>query len=157
MVEKMEKKLLCRHRRLRSAVSRPGPALEATRPPQSSARPARSPWRLNMDTLGEKPRRLTDTQRRRLRRKRARERDALRQTGALQALDSATRALVLNNLKAPRGRPVDPAVPELRWTSISRSGDPSGGAAPSGGGLPICDTRQRSSSRAECFKQFSSK
>ena len=153
----MEKKLLCRHRRLRSAVSRPGPALEATRPPQSSARPARSPWRLNMDTLGEKPRRLTDTQRRRLRRKRARERDALRQAGALQALDSATRALVLNNLKAPRGRPDGPNDREPQWTNIPRSGDPSGGAAPSGGCLPDSTTGQRSSSRAERFKQFSSK
>ena len=151
----MEKKLLCRHRRLRSAVSRPGSALEATRPPQSSARPARSPWRLNMDTLGEKPRRLTDTQRRRLRRKRARERDALRQTGALQALDSATRALVLNSLKAPRGRPDGPNDRGCQWTSIPRSGDPSGGAAPSGGGLPVHNVHQRSSSRAERFKQFS--
>ena len=143
-------------RRLRSAVVRPASALAATRPHQSSAHPAQKPWRLSLDTMGTTPKRLTDTQRRRIRRKRAKERDNARQTGALQALDNATRNLVLNNLKALRGRPADPAVPELQWTSISRSGDPSGGAAPSGGGLPVNITHQRASSRAERFKQFSS-
>ena len=143
------------HRRLQSAVVRPLPALEAAHPHRNSAHAVQSLWRLG--SLEKKPIRLSDTQRRRLRRKRAKERDNAREMGALQALDNATRTLVLNNLKAPRGRPADQAVPELRWTSISRSGDPSGGAAPSGGCLPVCDTRQRSSSRAERFKQFSSK
>ena len=106
--------------------------------------------------MGTTPKRLTDTQRRRIRRQRAKLRDEAREMGALQALDNATRKLVVSNLKALRGRPADPAVPELQWTSISRSGDPSGGAAPSGSGLPICDTCQRPSSRAERFKQFSS-
>ena len=105
--------------------------------------------------MGTTPKRLTDTQRRRIRRQRAKLRHEAREMGALQALDNATRKLVVGNLKAPRGRPDDPAVPELRWTSISRSGDPSGGAAPSGGGLPVNDVHQRSSSRAERFKQFS--
>ena len=151
----MEKRPSCQHQRLRSAVSRPGPVLEATRPLRNYALPARSK-RNNLDTLGTKPIRLTDTQRRRVRRKRAQERDALRQTGALQALDSATRALVLNNLKAPRGRPDGPNDREPQWTNIPRSGDPSGGAAPSGGCLPDSTTGQRASSRAERFKQFSS-
>ena len=145
------------HLRLRSAVVRPTPALEAIRLRQSSVHPARNLWRRSLDPLGKTQKRLTDTQRRRLRRKRALERDALRQTGALQALDSATRALVLNNLKAPRGRPDGPNDREPRWTNIPRSGDPSGGAAPSGGCLPDSTTGQRSSSRAERFKQFSSK
>ena len=134
-------------RRLRSAVVRPATALEAIRPRQSSVHPAQSLW---------KQKRLTDTQRRRIRRKRAKERNDARQGGALQALGNATRSLVLNNLKALRGRPAGPADREPQWTSIPRSGDPSGGAAPSGGGLPISDTRQRASSRAERFKRFSS-
>ena len=142
--------------RLRSAVVRPASALAATRPHQSSARPAQNLWKRSLDAMGTTPRRLTDTQRRRIRRQRAKLRDEARQMGALQALGNATRKLVVNNLRAPRGRPDDPAVPELRWTSISRSGDPSGGAAPSGGGLPISDPHQRSSSREERFKQFSS-
>ena len=142
------------HRRLQSAVVRPLPALEAAHPHQNSPHAAQSLWRLG--SLEKKPIRLSDTQRRRLRRKRAKERDNAREMGALQALDNATRTLVLNNLKAPRGRPADPAVPELQWTSISRSGDPSGGAAPSGGGLPVDVAHQRASSRAERFKQFSS-
>ena len=107
-------------------------------------------------SLEKKSLRLSDTQRRRLQRKRAKERDDARQRGALQALDSATRTLVLHNLKALRGRPVGPSGREQQWTSIPRSGDPSGGAAPSGGGLPVNDVHQRSSSRAERFKQFSS-
>ena len=105
--------------------------------------------------MGTIPKRLTDTQRRRIRRQRAKLRREAREMGALQALDNATRKLVVGNLKAPRGRPADPTVPELRWTSIPRSGDPSGGAAPSGGGLPNSDTRQRPSPREERFKQFS--
>ena len=135
------------HLRLRSAVVRPATALEAIRLRRSSAHPAQSLW---------KQKRLTDTQRRRIRRKRAKERDEARQAGALQALGNATRNLVLNNLKALRGRPAGPADREPQWTSIPRSGDPSGGAAPSGGGLPNCDTRQRPSPREERFKQFSS-
>ena len=142
--------------RLQSAVVRPVPALEAIHLRRSSAHPARSPWRRSMDPLGKTQNRLTDTQRRRIRRKRAKERDDARQTGALQALGNATRDLVLGNLKALRGRPAGPADREPQWTSIPRSGDPSGGAAPSGGGLPICDTRQRSSPREERFKRFSS-
>ena len=142
------------HRRLQSAVVRPVPALEAARPHRNSAHAARNLWKLG--TLQKKPIRLTDTQRRRIRRKRAKERSNAREMGALQALDNATRTLVLKDLKAPRGRPADQAVPELQWTNISRSGDPSGGAAPSGGGLPVHDVHQRSSSRAERFKQFSS-
>ena len=82
-----------------------------------------------MDTLGKKSHRLSDTQRRRLRRKRAKERDDARQMGAVQALDSATRTLVLHNLKSIRGCPVGPSDGEQQWTSIPRSGDPSGGAA----------------------------
>ena len=109
-----------------------------------------------MDTVGKKPLRLSATQRRRFRQQRAKERDEARQMGALQALDSATRTLVLHNLKALRGRPVGPSGQEQQWTSIPRSGDPSGGAAPSGGGLPVNNVHQRSSSRAERFKQFSS-
>ena len=105
--------------------------------------------------MGTTPKRLTDTQRRRIRRQRAKLRREAREMGALQALDNATRKLVVINLKAPRGRPADPAVPEPQWTSIPRSGDPSGGAAPSGGGLPVHNVHQRSSSRAERFKQFS--
>ena len=143
-------------RRLQSAVVRPASASAATLPPQSSARPAQKLWTRFLDAMGTKPKRLTDTQRRRIRRQRAKLRNDARQMGALQALDNTTRKLVASSLKAPRGRPVDPAVPELRWTSISRSGDPSGGAAPSGGGLPVRDVHQRSSSRAERFKQFSS-
>ena len=143
-------------RRLQSAVVRPASALAATRPHQNSARPAQNPWRHSLDPMGTTPKRLTDTQRRRVRRQRAKLRSDARQMGALQALDNTTRKLVASSLKAPRGRPVDPAVPELRWTSISRSGDPSGGAAPSGGGLPISDPYQRSSPREERFKQFSS-
>ena len=143
-------------RRLQSAVVRPASASAATLPPQSSARPAQKLWTQFLDAMGTKPKRLTDTQRRRIRRQRAKLRDEARQMGALQALGNATRKLVVSNLKAPRGRPDDPAVPELRWTSISRSGDPSGGAAPSGGGLPISNPYQRSSSREERFKQFSS-
>ena len=146
----MEKKSSCWHQCLQSAVSRPGPVLEATHPPRNSAPPDRSPWRRNLDTLGTKPHRLTNTQRRRLRRKRAQERDALRQAGALQALDNATRALVLNSC------PDGPSDREPQWTNIPRSGDPSGGAAPSGGCLPDSTTGQRASSRAERFKQFSS-
>ena len=142
------------HRRLQSAVVRPLPALEAAHPHRNSAHAVQSLWRLG--SLEKKPIHLSDTQRRRLRRRRAKERDNAREMGALQALDNATRTLVLNNLKAPRGRPADPAVPELQWTSISRSGDPSGGAAPSGGGLPVNITHQRASSRAERFKRFSS-
>ena len=142
--------------RLRSAVVRPVSALEPIHPRRSSVRPARNPWRRSMDPLGKTQNRLTDTQRRRLRRKRAKERDDARQAGALQALGNATRNLVLSNLEAPRGRPDGPAVRKPQWTSIPRSGDPSGGAAPSGGGLPICDTRQRSSPREERFKRFSS-
>ena len=142
------------HRRLQSAVVRPVPALEAARPHRSSAHAARNPWKPG--ALGNQPIRLTDTQRRRIRRKRAKERSNAREMGALQALDNATRTLVLKVLKAPRGRPADQAVPELRWTNISRSGDPSGGAAPSGGGLPINIAHQRASSRAERFKRFSS-
>ena len=142
------------HRRLQSAVVRPLPALETAHPHRNSAHAVQSLWRLG--TLEKKPIRLSDTQRRRLRRKRAKERDNAREMGALQALDNATRTLVLNNLKAPRGRPADPAVPEPQWTSISRSGDPSGGAAPSGGGLPVNIAHQRASSRAERFKRFSS-
>ena len=145
------------HLRLRSAVVRPTPALEAIRLRQSSVHPARSLWKLSLDPLGKTQKRLTDTQRRRIRRKRAKERDDARQAGALQALGNATRNLVLSNLEAPRGRPDGPAAREPQWTSIPRSGDPSGGAAPSGGGLPICDTRQRASSREERFKRFSSK
>ena len=106
--------------------------------------------------MGTTQKRLTATQRRRIRRQRAKLRHEAREMGALQALDNATRKLVIGNLKAPRGRPAGPTVPEPQWTSIPRSGDPSGGAAPSGGGLPISDTRQRASSRAERFKQFSS-
>ena len=106
--------------------------------------------------MGTIPKRLSDTQRRRIRRQRAKLRREAREMGALQALDNATRKLVVGNLKAPGGRPAVPTVPELQWTSIPRSGDPSGGAAPSGGGLPVSDTRQRASSRAERFKQFSS-
>ena len=143
-----------RHRRLQSAVVHPVPALEAARPHRNSAHAARSPWKPG--ALGNQPIRLTDTQRRRIRRKRAKERSNAREMGALQALDNATRTLVLKDLKAPRGRPADQAVPELQWTNISRSGDPSGGAAPSGGGLPINIAHQRASSRAERFKQFSS-
>ena len=135
------------HLRLRSAVVRPTTALEAIRPRQNSVLPAQSPW---------KQKRLTDTQRRRIRRKRAKERDDARQTGALQALDNATRSLVLSNFTALRGRPAGPADREPQWTSIPRSGDPSGGAVPSGGGLPNSDTRQRASPREERFKQFSS-
>ena len=142
--------------RLRSAVNPRSPALEATLPRRSSAPPAQNLWNQIVDTLGKKPRRLSDTQRRRLRRKRAKERDDARQRGALQALDSATRTLVLHNLKALRGRPVGPSGREQQWTNIPRSGDPSGGAAPSGGCLPDSTTGQRSSSRAERFKQFSS-
>ena len=141
------------HRRLQSAVVRPVPALEAARPHRNSPHPARSLWRLG--TLEKKLIRLTDTQRRRIRRKRAKERDNAREMGALQALDNATRTLVLNNLKVPRGRPADQAVPELRWTSTPRSGDPSGGAAPPGGGPPIGGSHQRPSSRAKRFEQFS--
>ena len=106
--------------------------------------------------MGTTPKRLTDTQRRRIRRKRAKERDDARQTGALQALGNATRDLVLGNLKALRGRPAGPTDREPQWTNIPRSGDPSGGAAPSGGCLPDSTTGQRASSRAERFKQFSS-
>ena len=143
-------------RRLQSAVVRPASASAATHPPQSSAHPAQKPWTQFLDAMGTKPKRLTDTQRRRIRRQRAKLRNDARQMGALQALDNTTRKLVVSNLKALRGCPADPAVPELRWTSISRSGDPSGGAAPSGGGLPIRDAYQRSTSRVERFKQFSS-
>ena len=143
----MGKRSSNQHLRLRSAVVRPATALEAIRPRQSSAHPVQSLW---------KQKRLTDTQRRRIRRKRAKERDDARQAGALQALGNATRSLVLNNLKALRGRPAGPADREPQWTSIPRSGDPSGGAAPSGGGLPISDSHQRASSRAERFKRFSS-
>ena len=142
------------HRRLQSAVICPVPALEVAHPHWNSAHTVRNLWRLG--TLEKKPIRLSDTQRRRLRRKRAKERDNAREMGALQALDNATRTLVLKVLKAPRGRPANQAVPELQWTSISRSGDPSGGAAPSGGGLPVCSDNQRASSRAERFKRFSS-
>ena len=106
--------------------------------------------------MGTTPKRLTDTQRRRIRRQRAKLRHEAREMGALQALDNATRSLVLNGLKAPRGRPDGPVVQKPQWTSIPRSGDPSGGAAPSGGGLPVSDTRQRASPREERFKQFSS-
>ena len=144
------------HLRLRSAVVRPTPALEAIRLRQSSVHPARNLWKLSLDPLGKTQKRLTDTQRRRLRRKRAKERDDARQTGALQALGNATRDLVLVNLKALRGRPAGPADREPQWTNIPRSGDPSGGAAPSGGGLPISNSPQRASSRAERFKRFSS-
>ena len=150
----MEKTNSSQPRRLRSAVIHSVPALAAARPHRNSAHAARSPWKPG--ALGNQPIRLTDTQRRRIRRKRAKERSNAREMGALQALDNATRTLVLNNLKAPRGRPADPAVPEPQWTSISRSGDPSGGAAPSGGGLPFNIAHQRASSRAERFKQFSS-
>ena len=143
----MGKRSSNQHLRLRSAVVRPATALEAIRPRRSSAHPVQSLW---------KQKRLTDTQRRRIRRKRAKERDDARQAGALQALGNATRSLVLNNLKALRGRPAGPADREPQWTSIPRSGDPSGGAAPSGGGLPNGNTRQRPSSREERFKQFSS-
>ena len=143
----MGKRSSNQHLRLRSAVVRPATALEAIRPRRSSAHPVQSLW---------KQKRLTDTQRRRIRRKRAKERDDARQAGALQALGNATRSLVLNNLKALRGRPAGPADREPQWTSIPRSGDPSGGAAPSGGGLPVEDSHQRASSRAERFKQFSS-
>ena len=149
----MEKTNSSQLRRLRSAVIRPVPTLAAARPHRNSAHPVRNQWK--QDSLGKTPDRLTDTQRRRLRRKRAKERDNAREMGALQALDNATRTLVLNNLKAPRGRPADQAVPELRWTSTPRSGDPSGGAAPSGGGLPIGGSHQRPSSRAKRFEQFS--
>ena len=142
--------------RLRSAVVRPASALEAARPHQSSVHPAQKPWRRSLDAMGTTPRRLTNTQRRRIRRKRAKERDDARQAGALQALGNATRSLVLNNLKALRGRPAGPTDREPQWTSIPRKGDPSGGAAPSGGGLPISDTRQWASSREERFKRFSS-
>ena len=152
----MEKTGSSQHQRFLSAVVCPVPALEAAHPRRSSAHPAQKLWRHSLDTMGTTPKRLTDTQRRRIRRQRAKLRDEARQMGALQALGNATRKLVVNNLRAPRGRPDDPAVPELRWTSISRSGDPSGGAAPSGGGLPISDPHQRSSSREERFKQFSS-
>ena len=143
-------------RRLRSAVVRPASALEATRPHQSSAHPAQKPWRHSLDTMGTTPKRLTDTQRRRIRRQRAKLRHEAREMGALQALDNATRKLVVINLKAPRGRPADPAAPEPQWTSIPRSGDPSGGAAPSGGGIPVSVSHQRASSREVHFKQFSS-
>ena len=143
----MGKRSSNQHLRLRSAVVRPATALEAIRPRRSSAHPVQSLW---------KQKRLTDTQRRRIRRKRAKERDDARQAGALQALGNATRSLVLNNLKALRGRPVGPNDREQQWTNIPRSGDPSGGAAPSGGGLPVHNVHQRSSSRAERFKQFSS-
>ena len=143
-------------RRLQSAVVRPPSASAATRPPQSSAHPAQKPWTQFLDAMGTKPKRLTDTQRRRIRRQRAKLRDEARQMGALQALDNATRKLVVSNLKALRGRPANPAVPELQWTNISRSGDPSGGAAPSGGGLPVSSNSQRASSCAERFKRFSS-
>ena len=108
-----------------------------------------------MDTLGKKPHRLSDTQRRRLRRKRAKEYADARQMGALNALDNATKTLVLHDLENPRGRPDGPNDRGCQWTSIPRSGDPSGGAAPSGCGLPVYDALQRSSSRAERFKQFS--
>ena len=133
----MEKKPSSQHQRLWSAVSCPHPALEAICPPRNLPLPAQKPWSRRLDNLGTNPTRLTNTQRRRLQQKRAKERDDACQKGALQALDSATRTLVLHNLKSIRGRPVGPNDREQQWTSIPRSGDPSGGAAPSGGGLPI--------------------
>ena len=142
--------------RLRSAVNPRSPALEATLPRRSFAPPAQNRRNQVVDTLGKKPGRLSDTQRRRLRRKRAKEHADARQMGALNALDNATKTLVLHSLKIPRGRPDGPNDRRCQWTSIPRSGDPSGGAAPSGGGLPVHDAHQRSSSRAERFKQFSS-
>ena len=152
----MERTSSGQRRRLQSAVSPHSPALEAALPGRNSAPPVQNLQNRALVSVEKKPLRLSDTQRRRLRRKRAKERDDARQRGALQALDSATRTLVLHNLKALRGRPVGPSDREQQWTSIPRSGDPSGGAAPSGGGLPVHDVHQRSSSRAERFKQFSS-
>ena len=95
----MEKRLSYQRQRLRSAVSRLRPVLESIHLLQSSAPPARNPWK--MDTLGTEPERLTDTQQRRLWQQRAKERDATCQAGTLQALDNAMKALVLNRLKAP--------------------------------------------------------
>ena len=151
----MERTSSGQRQRLQSAVNPQSPALEAALPGRNSAPPVQNLQKHALVSLGKKSPRLSDTQRRRLRRKRAKERDDARQRGALQALDSATRTLVLHNLKALRGRPVGPSDREQQWTSIPRSGDPSGGAAPSGGGLPVHNVHQRSSSRAERFKQFS--
>ena len=143
-------------RRLQSAVSPHSPALEAALPARNSAPPVQNLQKHALVSLGKKSPRLSDTQRRRLRRKQAKERDDARQMGALQALDSATRTFVLHNLKALRGRPDVPNAQGCQWTSIPHSGDPSAGAASSGSGLPIRNDHQRSSSRAKCFKQFSS-
>ena len=133
----MERTSSGQRQRLQFAVNPQSPAFEATLPRRNSAPPVQNLRRQVMVTLGKKPHRLSDTQRRRLRQKRAKERDDACQMGALKALDSATKTLVLHNLKALRGRPDGPNARGCQWTSIPRSGDPRGGAAPSGGGLPI--------------------
>ena len=152
----MERTSSGQRRRLQSAVSPHSPALEATLPGRNSAPPVQNLQNRALVSLEKKSLRLSDTQRRRLRRKRAKEHADARQMGALNALGNATKTLALHKLEVPRGRPDGPNDRRCQWTSIPRSGDPSGGAAPSGGGLPIRDGHQRSSSRAERFKQFSS-
>ena len=120
----MQKTSSSQRPRLQSTVALQLPALEKTCPPRNSALPAPNQWRL--DPLGKKPQRLSDTQRRRLRQKRAKQRNDAHQAAALQALDKTTRTLILDRLcRAPDGHDDR----ECRCTS---SGDPSGGATPFG-------------------------